>query len=120
MDKVTLYNMKFFGFHGCEEFEQRNGQVFEVDVEFQTDLSLAGKTDDLADAVNYVEIFSRIKTVVEKERYRLLERVAQRIVDVVLEEDCIVSVTVRVRKPAVPLSGLLDGVQVEIHRDQTL
>ena len=120
MDKVTLYNMKFFGFHGCEEFEQRNGQVFEVDVEFQTDLSLAGKTDDLADAVNYVEIFSRIKTVVEKERYRLLERVAQRIVDVVLEEDRIVSATVRVRKTAVPLSGLLDGVQVEIHRDQTL
>ena len=120
MDKVTLYNMKFFGFHGCEEFEQRNGQVFEVDVEFQTDLSLAGKTDELADAVNYAEVFSRIKTVVEKERYRLLERVAQRIVDVVLEKDCIVSVTVRVRKPAVPLSGLLDGVQVEIHRDQTL
>jgi dihydroneopterin aldolase len=112
--------MKFFGFHGCEEFEQRNGQVFEVDVEFQTDLSLAGKTDDLADAVNYVEIFSRIKTVVEKERYRLLERVAQRIVDVVLEEDHVESVTVRVRKPAVPLSGMLDGVQVEIHRDQML
>lgn len=120
MDKVTLYNMKFFGFHGCEEFEQRNGQVFEVDVEFQTDLTGAGQTDNLTDAVNYVEIFSRIKSVVEKERYRLLERVAQRIADVVLEEDRIVSATVRVRKPAVPLSGLLDGVQVEIHRKQTV
>ena len=118
MDKVTLYNMKFFGFHGCEEFEQRNGQVFEVDVEFQTDLTVAGQTDSLADAVNYVEIFSRIKSVVEQERYRLLERVAQRIADVVLEEERIVSTTIRVRKPSVPLSGLLDGVQVEIHREQ--
>ena len=120
MDKVTLYNMKFFGFHGCEDFERRNGQVFEVDVDFETDLKVAGQTDNLADAVNYVEIFSRIKSVVEKERYRLLERVAQRIVDVVLEEERIVAATVRVRKPAVPLSGLLDGVQVEIQRDQTI
>ena len=120
MDKITLYNMKFFGFHGCEDFEQRNGQVFEVDVEIQTDLTIAGQTDNLADAVNYVEIFSRIKSVVEKERHQLLERVTQRIVDVVLEEERILSVTVRVRKPAVPLSGLLDGVQVEIHRKQTV
>ena len=120
MDKVTLYNMKFFFFFLCEEFEQQDGQVFEVDVEFQTDLTVAGQTDNLADAVNYVEIFSRIKSVVEKERYRLLERVAQRIADVVLEEERILSTTVRVRKPAVPLSGFLDGVQVEIHREQTV
>lgn len=116
MDKITLYNMKFFGYHGCEEFEQRNGQTFEVDAELFTSLEKAGQSDSLADAVNYVNIFERIRDVVETERHQLLERLAQQIADAVLAETRITSVVVRVRKPAVPLPGMLDGVQVEIRR----
>jgi dihydroneopterin aldolase len=116
MDKITLYNMKFFGYHGCEEFEQRNGQTFEVDAELFTSLEKAGRSDSLADAVNYVNIFERIRDVVETERHQLLERLAQQIADAVLAEPRITSVVVRVRKPAVPLPGMLDGVQVEIRR----
>ena len=116
MDKITLYNMKFFGYHGCEAFEQRNGQTFEVDAELFTSLEKAGQSDSLADAVNYVNIFERIRDVVETERHQLLERLAQQIADAVLAEPRITSVVVRVRKPAVPLPGMLDGVQVEIRR----
>ena len=120
MDKITLYNMKFFGYHGCEDFEQRNGQIFEVDTELFTSLERVGCSDCLADAVNYVNIFGRIRDVVETERHQLLERLAQRIADAVLAETRITSVVVRVRKPAVPLPGMLDGVEVEIRRDRAV
>lgn len=120
MDKITLYNMKFFGYHGCEDFEQRNGQIFEVDTELFTSLERVGCSDCLADAVNYVNIFGRIRDVVETERHQLLERLAQRIADEVLAETRITSVVVRVRKPAVPLPGMLDGVEVEIRRDRAV
>jgi len=119
MDKVTLSNMKFFGYHGCEEYEQQNGQTFEADVELLSDLQTAGRTDRLSDAVNYVEVFEKIKHVMEQERYDLLERVAHRIAERVLEDSRIASVVVRVRKPAVPLRGMLDWVQVEILRGRT-
>ena len=33
MDKITLQNMKFLGYHGCEAYEQQYGQVFEVDLD---------------------------------------------------------------------------------------
>ena len=118
MDKITLSNMKFLGYHGCEDFEKNNGQIFEVDAEILTDLKTAGQTDFLGDAINYVDIFNKIKTVMEKERYDLLERVAQRLAACVLEETRIVAVIVRIRKPAVPLPGMLDWVQVEIRRDR--
>ena len=120
MDKITLSNMKFFGYHGCEDFEKNNGQIFEVDAEILTDLKKAGQTDSLGDAINYVDIFSKIKNVMEKERYDLLERVAQRLAACVLEESRIVAVIVRIRKPAVPLPGMIDWVQVEIRRDREL
>lgn len=119
VDKVTLSNMKFFGYHGCDEHEQRNGQTFETDVELMADLQTAGQTDQLCDAVNYVDIFEKIKQVMEKERYDLLERVAQRVAECVLEDCRIDAVVVRVRKPAVPLSGMLDWVQVEIRRERS-
>ena len=118
MDKVTLSNMKFFGYHGCDEHEQLNGQNFETDVELMADLQTAGQTDRLCDAVNYVDIFEKIKQVMEKERYDLLERVAHRVAECVLEDCRINAVVVRVRKPAVPLSGMIDWVQVEIRRDR--
>ena len=118
MDKITLQNMKFFGYHGCEEFERREGQIFQADVEIMTDARAAGKSDALADAVNYVDIFAKIKEVMEAERHDLLEKVAQRVADRVLEDSRIHAVTVRVRKPGVPLQGFLDWVQVEICRER--
>ena len=120
MDKITLRNMKFFGYHGCEEFEQRKGQKFEADVELVADMRAASLSDDLTEAVNYVDIFEKIKAVTEKERYCLLERLAQRIADIVLEDKRVQATTVRVRKPAVPLSGFLDCVEVEIHRQRPI
>lgn len=118
MDKITLNNMKFFGYHGCEDFEKRNGQIFEADADIFSQTKTAGKSDLLVDAVNYVLIYEKIKDVIENERYDLLERVAQRMAEVVLEDERVELVTVRVRKPAVPLQGLLDWVQIEISRDR--
>ncbi|MHC1758634.1 MAG: dihydroneopterin aldolase [Negativicutes bacterium] len=120
MDKITLSNMKFLGYHGCENSEKSNGQIFQVDAEILTDLKMAGQTDSLSDAINYVDVFNKIKTVMEKERYDLLERVAQRLAACVLEESRVDAVIVRIRKPAVPLPGMLDWVQVEIRRDREL
>lgn len=119
LDKITLQNMKFYAYHGCEEFEKQNGQEFEVDLDIMVDASKAGQTDSLADAVNYVVIFEQIKCIVETERYNLLERLAQRISEQVLTEAAIFSVTVRIRKPKVPLNGVLDWVQVEITRERS-
>lgn len=120
MDKITLSNMKFNGYHGCEEFEKQHGQVFEVDLEIMVDAKLPGSTDCLQDTVNYVSIFDSVKQVVEQERHNLLERVAHRVAEQVLNVAGVESVTVRIRKPAVPLSGVLDWVQLEITRSRLL
>lgn len=118
MDKITLKNMKFFGYHGCEEFERRKGQIFEADVELFLRADAAGLSDNLADAVDYVSVFEKVKAVMENERYNLLERLAQRLADRVLEDERIQATILRVRKPGVPLSGLLDCVELEIHRER--
>lgn len=118
MDKITLQNMKFLGYHGCEEFEKLHGQAFEVDLELFAETGQASQTDCLSDALDYVTVFAAVKRIVENERYNLLERLAERIADDVLANKSVRAIVVRVRKPAVPLSGLLDWVQIEIRREQ--
>ena len=53
LDKITLQNMKFYGYHGCEEFEKKNGQEFAVDPEIMVDASKVGNTDSVADVLYY-------------------------------------------------------------------
>ena len=120
MDKITLQNMKFLGYHGCEAYEQEYGQIFEVDLDLLVDAKLAGITDCLTDAVDYVSVYQSVKRVIELERHNLLERVAQRIAEQVLQVSGVAAVTVRIRKPAVPLKGVLDWVQLELNRQRPL
>ena len=80
-----------------------------------TDLADAGRTDSLADTVDYGAVVAAVERVVVAERHRLLERLATRIADDVLAVDPrIASVTVTVRKlrPPVPVHLAWAGVTI--------
>lgn len=116
-DAISLENMAFYGFHGSDPHESKLGGRFFVDVVLGADLSKPGRTDRLADTVNYERVYAIIRDHVEGKRFNLLEALAQTIADALLSEFAPLSrVTVRVRKPGVPLRGILDHTQVEIVR----
>ena len=52
----------------------------------------------------------------ENSKFKLIETVAERIAERILELPGIENVLIRVRKPHVPLNGLLDFVEIEIFR----
>ncbi len=115
-DRVSLKNMSFYAYHGAFDAERQLGQRFEVDVDIRTDVRRAGETDDLSDALNYVNVYNIVKDVMEGPPLNLLEAIAERIAARILASFDIVDVTVRVRKPAAPVGGLFDYSEVEITR----
>jgi dihydroneopterin aldolase len=115
-DKVLLQNMMFYGFHGVYEYEKEMGQRFFVDVEYEVDAHQAGQSDDLADTVDYTTVYQHIKQIAEQKQFQLIEALAENIAAAVLEWKSIAAVTVRVRKPSIPLPGPIDFFQVETHR----
>lgn len=117
MDKIYFNGMRFYGYHGVYPEENRLGQRFHVDLQLYLDLSLPGKTDDLHDTVNYADAYQIAKRIVEEERYRLIETVAEKIAARLLESfDLVKQVMVRVTKPDPPIPGHYDSVAVEIIR----
>ncbi len=109
--------MVFYGFHGDRPEERSLGQRFIVDVVLTADLSQAGASDSLEDTVDYGEVYSMVKRVVEGPPLNLLEALGERICGEAMRiSDRIESVEVLVVKPAVPLRGALDGAEVRLVR----
>lgn len=115
-DRILLAGMAFYGYHGVLPEEQAEGQVFTVDVAVEADLHRAGHTDDLADSLDYRDLYARVHAVMTGERYRLLEAVAEAVAHRLLEIEGVQAVTVRVRKPHVRLGGPLRHAAVEVTR----
>jgi dihydroneopterin aldolase len=117
-DTITLSNMTFFGRHGVYPYEQEHGQRFQVDIEMGADLDQAAQTDQLAATIDYTAVYDTTKRIVENEHYQLIEALCGRIAGVVLEFPHVKQVAVRIRKPAAPVPGALDFVQVALVRSK--
>jgi dihydroneopterin aldolase/2-amino-4-hydroxy-6-hydroxymethyldihydropteridine diphosphokinase len=107
------------GTHGALLEERERAQPFEVDLDVEADLSVAGRTDDLVDTMDYAELAQAAAGVVAGEHVDLLERLAQAIADTVLAAaPAAIAVTVSVRKlrPPVPVDLQSAGVTITRRR----
>jgi dihydroneopterin aldolase len=98
MDTIELVGMSFNGRHGVRPAERENAQEFKVDVKLEVDLAKAGRTDSLEDTIDYRQVRAIAKQTIEGESVKLLETLATRIAEGILELPRIEAVTVRVAK----------------------
>ncbi len=118
-DSITLHNMSFYAYHGVTKAERQVGQRFFLDVTFWLDLTRPGQTDDVRDTADYEKVYRVISDMTLTRRYHLIEALAQDIADHILAElSLIEAVEVTVRKPQVPLGGILDHVSVTVCRER--
>jgi len=104
------------GICGALAIERVQAQPFEVDLDVEVDLSVAGSSDELVDTVDYGALSQSVVAVITDEQPILLERMAARIAEVVLGDERVVSVTVVVRKLRPPVPVELSTSGVRIHR----
>jgi dihydroneopterin aldolase len=115
-DRIVLANMRFMARHGVHDWEKREPQPFEVDVELLRDLRRAGTDDDLAATIDYGPVYAIVQRIVDGPSMQLLEALAEAIATALLADLDATEVVVRIRKPAVRLAGPLDFAGVEIRR----
>jgi dihydroneopterin aldolase len=118
-DRIFLESMVFQGTHGVFPEEQVRPQPFEVDVDLALNLQPAGLSDHLKQTINYAAVYDACRQIVESTRFNLIEALAEAIAHELLANYPADEVTVRIRKPAVKLSGPFRSAGVEIHRRRT-
>jgi dihydroneopterin aldolase/2-amino-4-hydroxy-6-hydroxymethyldihydropteridine diphosphokinase len=118
MDHIQLRGLRAVGTHGVLPEERQRAQPFEVDIDIEADLTEAGRSDDLADTVDYGAIALLVAAEVEGRHADLLEHLADRIACAVLAvaggRATAVSVTLRKLRPPLPVD--LSSVSVSVTR----
>ena len=115
-DSITLKGLRIEAHHGVLAHERLEGQPFVVDVTAWLDLSSAGEHDDLASTIDYGALATEIRRRVSGERWNLIERVAERVADLVLEDGRVTRVEVTVHKPEAPIGAEFEDVSVTVVR----
>jgi dihydroneopterin aldolase len=117
MGLVALEGMQFEARHGYYAEEQQIGGTYRVDVYLQVDFKEGATKDELAGTVNYETIY-RIAKLVMSKNAKLIETLAQQILDKIAQICTTVSyLKVRVIKMHPPLGGQVERAYVEIEED---
>ncbi|MCX7983493.1 MAG: dihydroneopterin aldolase [Bacteroidetes bacterium] len=119
LDVIRIRNAVFYAYHGVLADEQNLGGRFEVDLDLYTDVQHATRTDTLSDTIDYERVYAHVRQLVEEKKYYLIESLAGSIAKSILSNfRRVMKVTVRVRKPHVPIKGVVDYVEVELTRSR--
>ncbi len=117
-DRLLLEGMEFYGYHGDLDAERNLGARIRVSVAIEADLATAGRTDAVADTLDYLRCFQLVRDVVENRQYRLLEALAEAIAAELLGVPRALGVTVTVSKQP-PVRGGFERFGVTLHRRGT-
>jgi 7,8-dihydroneopterin aldolase/epimerase/oxygenase len=111
---VEVRDLRVFGRHGVDEEERECGQDFVFDVELE--VGERGTSDQLEDAVDYVEVARVVKEVSDSHQFALLEALGSAVADELERRFSPDRLRVRVRKPEVRPAGLEGTVAATVTR----
>ena len=116
LDHISLVGIKERGLHGVLDHERQDGQLFSVDADIYLDMQPAGRSDHLADTVDYSQVSGIISRIISGEPQDLLEKVATQIAEETLALPNVQAVRICVHKPDAPLGVEKEDVSVTIWR----
>lgn len=114
-DRIELHGMVFQGRHGVRDAERAAAQEFKVDIDVEADLAPAGRSDHLADTVDYTKVRAAAREVIDGPPQQLLETLAGMIAERVLRLPHVRAVSVRVAKRPASMQPI-DSAAVHIKR----
>ncbi len=119
MDKILIKDIHARGIIGVNENERTNPQDILINLIIYTDLQAAGQSDDINDSVNYRTIAKQVIKLAESANRLTVEALASDIADLVLVDEKVTSVMVRVEKPGAVRFSRSVGVEIERTRKGT-
>ena len=111
---IFLNNVRFYAFHGVMPQEQKVSGEFLVDLRVGYPIDRAMETDEVADTLNYAELYALVKHEMEIPS-RLLEYVAGRISRAIqVRFPQVSSINLKITKKNPPMGADCNGAGVQV------
>lgn len=113
MDIVYIRELEVRTIIGIYDWEREQRQVVSMDLEMASDVKSAAATDSIEQALDYKAVAKRIIDFVENSEFLLVETLAERIADIVLNEFEVPWLKLRLGKPGAVTGSRDVGVVIE-------
>jgi len=112
-DQIQIKDLLLRAILGINEEERRNRQDVLINITLHADTRAAGRSDGIADAVNYRTLTKRIIALVEDSQFYLVEKLAAEIAALCLDDPRVEQADVRVEKPGALRFARSVGVEIQ-------
>ncbi len=113
MDIIFIRDLRIDALIGINEWERRIKQMLSIDLELGADIRKAAANDAIADTLDYKTVAKRVTEFVEASQFYLVETLAQRIAELLMEEFKVPWVKLTLAKPGAVRGSREVGVIIE-------
>ncbi len=113
MDIVYIRELEVRTIIGIFDWEREQRQVVSLELEMGSDIAAAAATDTIKNALDYKAVAKRLIDFIEKSEFFLVETLAERVADIVMNEFNVPWVKLRLGKPGAVTGSKDVGVMIE-------
>ena len=113
MDKVFIEALEIDALIGIYDWERRIRQTLVFDLEMGFDNRVPAASDDIADTLNYKAVSKRLIEYVSQSDFGLVETLAERCAQIVMDEFGIAWLRLKLSKPGAVRGARAVGVIIE-------
>jgi dihydroneopterin aldolase len=116
-DRIFIIGLSLHAYHGVVPYEGRVGQTFTIDLKLDIDLSIAARSDKVADTVSYDQVVAAASEAFTVQKFKLIEAAAGSVADTVLAKfPRVRAIEVTIHKPHAPIAATFSDVGVTLLR----
>jgi dihydroneopterin aldolase len=112
-DIVFIRELRADTIIGVYAWERRVRQTVVLEIELASDNRRAATTDQIADALDYAALSTRVLSFIEGSDFQLIETMAERVAAIILEEFDVPWLRLRLAKPGAVARARDVGVLIE-------
>ncbi|MGV6858615.1 MAG: dihydroneopterin aldolase [bacterium] len=113
MDIVFIEDLRIDTTIGIYDWERKIKQTLAFDLEMGTDIRRAAESDDIEHTLNYKAVAKRIIAYVEESEFLLVETLAEKVAEIVLNEFDVPWLKLTLHKPGAVRGSRSVGVKIE-------
>jgi dihydroneopterin aldolase len=113
LDRVFIEDLRIQTVIGIFDWEREITQTVSLDLQMAFDITAAGKSDDIADTLDYKAVSKRLIHFVESSEFQLVEALAEHCANIVLTEFPVTWVQLKLSKPGAVRGSSAVGVIIE-------
>jgi dihydroneopterin aldolase len=112
-DRVFIEDLRIETVIGIFDWEREIKQAVSFDLEMAFDIGAAAQSDAIEDTLDYKAVAKRLIKFVERSEFQLVEKLAERCAEIVLNEFPVTQLRLKLSKPGAVRGSSAVGVIIE-------